>query len=132
MTPFARLGWALVPGPTNLDGIGNSQDSHDLTMIPPERVIDALLAIPGVECIHPAEPDWWSWRALYVGERDGCEIDCTLFVEPPAWGGSELDGIEDPRTLLDIWRALDIPGVYAHNGDCELFSQQAFVERYLG
>ena len=132
---FSGQGWSFVAGPPHVDGV---QQSHLMDADPaeytPVQFATSMLGIEGVELLHDAEPNWWSWKTGWMGEADAFEIGMSLFeTEPPLWGGSPISHVSEPAELLALLRALrrQLPSIYLHNEECEILSPAAFAARYL-
>ena len=135
MSSFHNHTWAFVPGPPELDG---TTLSHMVEVEPvkysPGDFAKAFMAVSGAELVNSGSPDWWSWKAAWIGDEDAFEVGMTLFeTSPPHWGGSPIEGAQSAREVLSVWRDLarKLPGVYLHNEDCEMFSLEAFQARFL-
>lgn len=135
MSSFANHTWAFVPGPPGLEGMVMSHMMEDEPAeYSPGDFAKAFMAVSGAELVKSSSPDWWSWKAAWIGDEDAFEVGMTLFeTSPPHWGGSPIEGATSAREVLSAWRTLarTLPGVYLHNEDCEMFTLEAFEARFL-
>lgn len=122
--------WSLIPGPL-AEPPESSVDLDDITEYPPDVVAEAILAFPGMRLQHPAEPTWWEWAARWDhNERWISVVGLTLFdIEPPAWGGSGLDGRCELADILGFWATVRsrVPACWMHNSLCEIHSPESFA-----
>jgi hypothetical protein len=77
---FARTGWYLFPGPL----APRAEPVHtvaldEITEYDYPEVAAAILAVPGARCLHPSEPRWDNWRAVW--ERDERTIEVDMFPD---------------------------------------------------
>jgi hypothetical protein len=135
--PGGSMGFALVPGPPEIDQplysfeVEDEIDYHD-----PNEVATALLAIPGMHRIGSSDPLSGEWAARW---RDGDRyLDFDMrWMEPEdgrrVWGGSQLEGWATEADLLRIWAALSerFEGVWLHGPDCRLYTPEGFAQREL-
>lgn len=121
---------SFIPGPTPVAGEMSSVELTECVEHPLEYVRIAIRSLSGVtETTFEDRPglSMFEWRSddrtalLEVGE---CED------ESPTWFGSSLETHCLFSDLLALWNELHraIPAVWLHNGDCDMFSPEAFVE----
>lgn len=93
--------------------------------------LDPVLAVPGSELVHPAEPDWWSWVARWASNEEHIDLAMTLFdTAPRSWGGFTLGGRASAQALLTLYSHIHaaLPGGWLHNAECELHTAESFGE----
>lgn len=131
--PLPALGWALIPGPLEMEGSRTSVDLQEITEYAPEDIAQTLLRFPGMEIQHPAEPSWWEWKARWQGDGRFIDIDMTLLEgEQEWWGGSGLQGNGTIGDVLALWSFLRAshPAIWLHNDYCEMHTPDSFAEEY--
>jgi hypothetical protein len=129
MSLISLTDWSLTPGPLS-DPPPSSVALRDIEQYPPEVVAEAILAFDGMRLKRPAEPTWWDWLARWDQGERWIEVGFTLFdIEPPAWGGSGLEGqceLADMLGLLAVVRQR-VPACWMHNTLCEIHSPESFA-----
>jgi hypothetical protein len=133
--PFRLQGWALVPGPAEMDRPGSSLDLHDLILHRPDAIAESILAFPGTRLLHAAEPSWWEWRARWQDGPRHIEMDMTLFENgEERWGGSALEADCTAGDVLALWSFLQSrhAGIRLHDPDCDLHTHRSFLAALAG
>lgn len=128
MGRISLANWALIPGPLS-DPPASSVGLDDIEQYRPEVVAEAILAFPGMRLQHPAEPTWWDLLARWDESDRWIEVGFTLFdIEPPAWGGSVLDGRCELADILGFWAMVRgrVPACWMHNTHCEMHTPESF------
>lgn len=129
---FDLENWSLVPGPPSIRPPFESTGLDVIEEYSPQGVAATVLAIPGVELIHPAEPDWWSWVARWASSEEHIDLAMTLFdTAPRSWGGFTLRGRAAAQALLTLYSHIHaaLPATWLHNAECELHTAESFGER---
>lgn len=122
--------WFLVPGP-EFNPPTDSLGQYHIECYSPERIATRILSNRDFELKHDAKPTWWEWIARWEQNERWIEIGMTLFgIEPPAWGGSPLQGRCDLNDIMSLWLNLRdcFPAVWMHNTLCEIHTPESFVE----
>lgn len=127
---FALERWSIVPGPPTIHPPFLSIELDAIEQYPPDVVEAAVLRIPGVHLIHPANPDWWSWVARWSAGDRHIDLAMTLFDwQSLAWGGFKLAGTASAAALLDLYSQMRaaLPATWLHNDATTLHSAQSFA-----
>lgn len=122
--------WSLSAGPL-AHPPASSLVLEDIVLYPPEIVADAILSYPGMRLKHPADPTWWDWVARWDERGRWIEVGFTLFdTDPPAWGGSGLDGCCELTDILELWSTVRnrVPACWMHNTLCEIHTPESFAK----
>ena len=127
---FALARWSIVPGPPTIHPPFLSIDLDAIEQYPPAVVEAAVLRIPGVRLIHPANPDWWSWVARWSAVDGYIDLAMTLFDwRSVAWGGFKLAGTGSAAALLDLYSRIHaaLPATWLHDDATTLHSAESFA-----
>jgi hypothetical protein len=131
MMRFDKSNWALVPGPLDTSKPMSSLDLRNQVEYAPEEIAKTLLEYPGTTLLHGADPTWWDWKARWENDSGIVELTVTLMGRSDKlWGGSEIQADCSPQELIAIWRHLSAayPGVWLHDPDCCMHTEQSFLE----
>ncbi len=131
-TPIILIGWAFVPGPNLMEEPTDSQIIQEISEHSAASVAATLLAFPGTQVIHPAEPSWWQWTAEWRSDERSIGLGMTLMNDEESqtmWGGSMIDANCLAGDIIEIWTVLQArhAGVWLH-ADCIMHTQQSFLE----
>lgn len=122
--------WSLSAGPLT-NPPASSLVLEDIVLYPPEIVADSILSFPGIRLKHPADPTWWDWVARWDECGRWIEVGFTLFdTDPPAWGGSVLEGCCELTDILELWSTVRsrVPACWMHNTLCEIHTPESFAK----
>jgi hypothetical protein len=129
MTLITLKNWSLIPGPL-ANPPKSSSALDDIVLYPPHVVANALIAVPGMRVKHAAEPSWGDLVLRWSEGDRWIEIGFTAFDgDPPAWGGSGLNGECDLADILEVWEAIRsmIPACWMHDMNCDIHSPESFA-----
>jgi hypothetical protein len=127
---FALERWSIVPGPPTIHPPFLSIELDEIEQYSPDVVAAAVLRIPGVQLIRPANPDWWSWVARWSTDGGHIDLAMTLFdVRSAAWGGFNLAGTAPASALLDLYSQIRtaLPATWLHDDATTLHSAETFA-----
>lgn len=141
--PFLDLTeFCIVDGPLDLKEPAFSFAENYDEVYTPEEIARAILAVPGVRLLRPADPGWYDWSArweeggryIVVEQILVCPIDPDFRpAVTTAWGGSRLRIHCQLTDLLGFWKQirLALPRVWLHDPrDCRLYSRESFAQEY--
>jgi hypothetical protein len=131
---FAKANWAFVPGPPNDSVPLSSVDVHQLVAYSPQEIAATILAFPGMRLLNNHQPTWWDWKAGWDNESEFVELNMTLMGRSnELWGGSEINALCMPESLVAIWKHLKAnhPGVWLHDADCQMHTEKSFLESFI-
>jgi hypothetical protein len=143
--PLLRLtDFSLVYGPINLPDPAVSFDVEwEFLIHTSDEVAAAILSVPGVRLVHPAEPDWNAWKARWESGGHWIEFDiadCPFDPEyerrpglSTAWGGSWFNTCCTLSELLAVWEQIrqQCPGICLHDcGDCRMYCPESFARAW--
>lgn len=133
-TPFEQLDLQLVPGPITLVEPAVSFGTHEVVAYSPDRVAKTILSYPGTRLLEPPTPSWWQWKTRCEADSGYIEVDMSIFdIEPPVWGGSNLNFKCTPQYLLNFWLHVRgvCPAAWLHDTQCNLYSPESFCKNFL-
>jgi hypothetical protein len=90
--------------------------------------------VRGALLLSDGSGDWYRWSAAWDLAGATVGVGFSLFeVEPVEWGGSELTGTVGAHALLKAWLQVRaaLPGVWLHDGECDIYTPDAFRARFL-
>lgn len=130
-------GWALVPGPEEIETPLFSFEVHDeIVYHEPDEVAKVLLLYRGMSPKKAGvSPSSGKWSAVWTDDNQSLRLDLTL-MEPDdgwlVWGGSNIQGTCDMEFLLNLWLHMrrHLEGVWLHSPQCQLFTPEAFRNSY--
>ena len=132
--PFKLDDWSIVPGGESIRPPFRSTLLHGITHYDLEAVAAVILAIPGTQLVHEANPDWWEWRARWKFDDATIDIEMTILepLEGRGWGGVGLSGSATPSTMAVLYKRVHqaLPCAWLHNAACELHTASSFSELF--
>jgi hypothetical protein len=129
LTTRVALSWAFIPGPKQMDAPMNSTSLQDITEHPAADIAATLLAYPGTELVHRAEPSWWNWKARWHDGDRVINLNSSLFEDETTWGGLDIEADCLVGDILSLWSFLlsKHPGIWLHAPDCTMHTQRSFL-----
>ena len=128
---FSGGKWAFVPGPLDASAPFSSIDAQELADYSPEEIAAAVLAFPRMKLLNGNRPQWSDWRSVWESKDESVELNITLMgLSDEFWGGSEINALCHPETLIAIWQHLKAnhPGIWLHDADCRMHTEKSFLE----
>ena len=119
--------WSFIPGPVDQSQPMSSVNLRSIVELSADTVADSFLSFPGMRLTHPAEPDWWAWRARWESASDFIALGFTLFDHRAGiWGGSEFDADCPSSAVLSLLHHMHQRhgGIWLHAPDCGMHAYQ--------
>ena len=105
----------------------SSVNLRSIVELSADTVADSFLSFPGMRLTHPAEPDWWAWRARWESASDFIALGFTLFDHrADIWGGSEFAADCPSAAVLLLLHHMHQRhgGIWLHAPDCGMHAYQ--------
>ena len=130
---FNQKGWALVPGPVDIQVPFSSLDLRKQVEYSPADIAKSLLQYTGMHLLSEAKPTWWDWKARWEGDEQFLELDLTLMGKSEdIWGGSEICSDCSAEVVIALWEHLKTthPGIWLHSPDCVMHTVSSFRKEF--
>ncbi len=116
-----------------MDEPTNSQFGDEISQHLAKSIAVSILAFPGTELAHPADPSWYQWQARWHESNRFIGLDISLFDDEENWGGSGIEADCLAGDIVEFWSFLQARhgGVWLHAPDCKMHTQQSFLKGLL-
>lgn len=114
-----------------MDEPTDSQIVDDISQHPTRSIAAALLAFPGAEIVHPADPSWYQWKARWYYNSRSVDLTMTLFDDlEETWAGSGVEADCLAGDIMGLWSFLlaKHTGIWLHAPDCTMHTPHSFLE----
>jgi hypothetical protein len=130
---FNKKGWALVPGPVDIQEQFSSLDLREQVEYSPLEIAKSLLHYPGMQLLNEAKPTWWDWKARWESGEQFLELDITLMGKSDdLWEGSEIRSDCSAEVVIALWKHLKTThaGIWLHSPDCVIHTESSFRKEF--